>query len=327
VGGRDAAVTAPGSGPPALEARGLSRTFGRIVAVQDVDLSVRRGSVFGLLGPNGSGKSTMIRMFCGLLRPTAGAIRVLGHDPLDRAHDVRRVIGYMSQRFSLYDELTGHENLTFFARAHGFRGGALAKRRREVADLVGLGEYEERRAGTLSGGWKQRLALACALLHDPQVLFLDEPTAGIDPVARRSLWSLLFDLAAGGKTLFVSTHYMDEAERCDHLGYIFLGRLLVYGTPRELKALGDATPPGFHRFEVVSDDVTDAFRALHDRAGVHDATVFGDAVHLLAQEPLGAEALRAMLPPPLAASSRIREAQPSLEDVFVEMTRKATKAG
>jgi ABC-type multidrug transport system ATPase subunit len=196
-----------------------------------------------------------------------------------------------------------------------------------VSDLVELGAHAEKRAGVLSGGWKQRLALACALLHDPEVLFLDEPTAGIDPVARRSLWDLLFDLAAAGKTLLVSTHYMDEAERCDHLGYIYLGRMLVYGSPTELKSLREVTPPGLTRFRVATDDVTAAFRALHGQAGLHDPTIFGDAVHLLADASLGEDALRSRLPPRLAANARIRTVEPSLEDVFVTMTSRAVKAG
>jgi ABC-type multidrug transport system ATPase subunit len=312
---------------PAVEARGAAKQFGRVVAVDQVDLQVRKGSIFGLLGPNGSGKSTLIRMFCGLLHPTSGSVQVLGRDPLDRSRDVRRVIGYMSQRFSLYDELTGHENLTFFARAHGLRGAALAKRRAEVAGLVGLGDYEDRRAGHLSGGWKQRLALACALLHDPAILFLDEPTAGIDPVARRSLWDLLFDLAAAGKTLLVSTHYMDEAERCDHLGYLYLGRLLVNGSPSQLKGLREVTPPGLRRLRIATDDVTETFRRLHGQPGLHEPTIFGDAVHLLAEASIDEAALRARLPARLGANARIRDAEPSLEDVFVTMTRQAAKAG
>lgn len=315
-----------GAGELALEARDVSKRFGNLAAVDGVDLEVGKGSIFGLLGPNGSGKSTLIRMFCGLLEPTGGAVAVLGRDPRDRSRDVRRLIGYMSQKFSLYDELTGRENLTFFARAHGMRGAALAKRRAEVASLVALGEHEEKRAGVLSGGWKQRLALACALLHDPEVLFLDEPTAGIDPVARRSLWDILFDLAAAGKTLLVSTHYMDEAERCDHLGYIYLGRMLVSGSPSELKARSEVTPPGLARFRVATDDVTAAFRALRAQPDLIDPTIFGDAVHLLAAESLDEAALRAKLPERLAATARIRIVEPSLEDVFVTMTRRAAKA-
>jgi ABC-type multidrug transport system ATPase subunit len=318
-------VTGPGEGP-AIRATGLSRRFGKVVAVDGVDLLVRRGSIFGLLGPNGSGKSTIIRMLCGLLRPSAGSAEVLGLDVVGETEAVRLSIGYMSQRFSLYEELTGTENLTFFARAYGFSGAALRERRDRAIERVGMRGYEGRRAGTLSGGWKQRLALACALLHEPSVLFLDEPTAGIDPVARRALWNLLFELAGAGKTLFVTTHYMDEAERCDRLAYVYLSRLLVSGSPGDLKALPAVTPAGTRRLEVRTERVTEALRALQGRPGVLEATVFGESVHLLVAESLGIEDLLRGLPDGLARGAETREVTPSLEDVFVTMTRNAEKA-
>jgi ABC-type multidrug transport system ATPase subunit len=310
------------SGPidEAVSTVGLTRRFGRLVAVDGVDLTVRRGSVFGLLGPNGSGKSTIIRMLCGLLRPTAGQALVLGIDVARDADAVRRRIGYLSQRFSLYDELTGLENLTFFGRAYGLSGAALRARREAVVERVGLRGYEARPASTLSGGWKQRLALACALLHEPEVLFLDEPTSGIDPVARRSLWNLLFELAAAGKTLFVTTHSMDEAERCDRLAYVYLSRLLVTGSPDELKALPEATPAGARRLEMRTAFATDTFRRLRVAPGVREATILGEAVRLVVDAGTPDAALLAALPAPAAAAADVRAVAPSLEDVFVAIT-------
>jgi ABC-type multidrug transport system ATPase subunit len=316
VGGRD-----PGVGGPAVEIRGLTRRFGHVTAVDGVDLDVPRGAIFGMLGPNGSGKSTMIRMLCGLLRPSAGRAAVLGHDVAREPEAVRRRIGYMSQRFSLYDELTGLENLTFFARAYGVPRRDVARTCAGMIERTGLRGWEARRAGTLSGGWKQRLALACALVHDPEMLFLDEPTAGIDPVARRALWGLLFELASEGKTLFVTTHYMDEAERCGRLAYIYLSRLLVNGSPTELKALPQVTPPGARRLEVRTERVTEALRLLAAHPRVREATIFAESVHLLVDADAPDDAFRAALGFP----AELRATGPSLEDVFVTMTREASR--
>ncbi len=320
MGGRGAPVN-----DDAIRTVSLTRRFRRFTAVDRVDLAVRRGSIFGLLGPNGSGKTTIIRMLTGLLRPTEGTAEVLGLDVTRDSLPVRRRIGYMSQRFSLYEDLTGHENLTFFGRAYGLTGEALRRRRDEVLELTGLRGYERQRAGNLSGGWKQRLALAGTLLHEPEILFLDEPTAGIDPVARRSLWNLLFTLAARGKTLFVTTHYMDEAERCDTLAYIYLSRLLVKGTPDELKALPSVTPPGSSRIELLGGRVTEVFRAVQGVPGVSEATIFGESVHLLLAPGAAAGTVLAALPEGLRSAVRTRPITPSLEDVFVTMTREAQR--
>jgi ABC-type multidrug transport system ATPase subunit len=217
-----------------LETRALTRTFGERVAVDAVSLSVERGAIFGLLGPNGSGKSTFIRMLCGVLAPTSGEARVLGLDCTSDAEAVKPRIGYMSQRFSLYGDLSVRENLEFYGRVYRLDPERLERRIAELLALTSLADRTTQLAATLSGGWKQRLALACALIHEPEVVFLDEPTAGIDPVARRELWDLLFDLSGRGVTLFVTTHYMDEAERCTDVGYIQAGALVVCGKPTDL---------------------------------------------------------------------------------------------
>src|SRR6266542_2622121 len=227
-----------------IECESLTKRFGHFTAVDRVSFSVAKGSIFGFLGPNGSGKSTVIRLLCGLLQPTSGSARLAGFDVGKQTDEIKSLIGYMSQKFSLYDELTVLENLNFYGRLYGLKGAALAQRREELVTLTHLAPYLGRRAGLLSGGWRQRLAMACSLVHRPSVLFLDEPTAGIDPVARRELWDLLFEFAGIGMTLFVTTHYLDEAERCSHVGYIHLSRLVVCGLPDDLKTLPIVNPPG-----------------------------------------------------------------------------------
>lgn len=216
---------------PAVVAEGLTKRFGELVAVDRLDLVIPAGEVFGLLGPNGSGKTTTIRMLCGLLVPTAGRAVVVGHDVATDPEGVRRRIGYMSQRFGLYDDLTVRENLRFYAAVYGLRGRALRERVGEQLERLGLAERAGQLAGTLSGGWKQRLALGCATSHRPPLLFLDEPTAGVDPAARRHFWATIRELAAAGTTVVVTTHYMDEAERCERLAFLSRGRLIALGAP------------------------------------------------------------------------------------------------
>lgn len=298
----------------------LSRKFGEFYALRDVSLAVPRAAIFGFLGPNGSGKSTLIRMLCGVLRPTEGTGSVLGIDIRESPEAVKRRIGYMSQKFSLYSDLSVLENLRFYGRIYGLSPERQLERERAVQVLTGVGEFTSRLAGQLSGGWKQRLALACALIHDPEVLFLDEPTAGIDPVARRDLWDLLFTLAHRGVTMFVTTHYMDEAERCTHVGYIYMGQLIALGTPEELKESPAVTPAGTRRYEIECRDCPGALAAARGAAPIRDATLFGNTLHVLADAQIAPEALLAMLAPG-DATAAIRPIAPTLEDVFVFLSR------
>ena len=222
--------------PPAVETAGLRKAFGSLVAVEHLDLSIPRGEVFGLLGPNGSGKTTTIRMLCCLLLPTAGRASVVGHDIATEAELIRTKIGYMSQRYGLYDDLTVYENLRFYATVYGLHGQDRTVRLETHLAALGLDEHRLQMAGTLSGGWKQRLALACATAHEPEMLFLDEPTAGVDPAARRAFWTSIYELARRGTTILVTTHYMDEAERCQRLAFLSRGHLIGLGTVQEILA-------------------------------------------------------------------------------------------
>jgi ABC-type multidrug transport system ATPase subunit len=305
----------------AIAAQGLTRRFGAFTAVDDVSFEIEEGSIFGFLGPNGSGKSTVIRMLCGLILPSAGTARVMGFDVLEESEQIKRTIGYMSQQFSLYADLTVMENLRFYASIYGIGRNNISARIEEVIAIAGIGDYRKRQARHLSGGWRQRLALACSLIHRPRMMFLDEPTAGIDPVARRDLWNLLFDLSGKGVTLFVTTHYMDEAERCSHIGYIYFSKLIVCGTPAELKRLPDVSPAGSMRLEVRCERLSAAMRHLVEMDYVQDATIFGDSLHVLADE--GCEArLRSDLESAGYGTVQIKPISPSLEDVFVTLTRK-----
>ncbi len=310
---------------PLLRASHLTKRFGDFTAVDDVSFDIPRGTIFGLLGPNGSGKSTIIRMLCGLLRPTAGGAELDGVDVVARPDDVKTRIGYMSQKFSLYRDLTVLENLKFYGQIYGLKRDALRRRRQELIQLVGIGDYLNRLAGNLSGGWQQRLALACSLLHEPPMLFLDEPTAGIDPVARRQLWDLLFELSGQGTTFLVTTHYMDEAERCTQVGYIYLSKLITCGVPSDLKALDTVHPPGTRWVEMECDECTRAYLVLRTAPRVRSVTIFGQLLHLL----VDADATDKQLTAPLEAAgirvTRTMEVEPSLEDVFVALTEEHTQ--
>jgi ABC-2 type transport system ATP-binding protein len=326
---------------PVIVAEKLSKRFGQIQAVKAVDLEVRPGEVFGLLGPNGSGKTTLIRMLCGLLQPTSGRATVSGFDVTRDPERVKRSIGYVSQKFSLYPDLTVEENVDFFADVYRVAALEASRRKRELLQLCGLAGREHQQARTLSGGLKQRLALTCALIHDPKIVFLDEPTAGVDPVARRMMWDLLFQLAEGGTTLFVTTHYMDEAERCTHTAYVYFGTLLVDGDPNSMKKEEIALTN--RRIEIVCQPLMPALAILRGAPHVDDVSVFGQALHIRLKDlPPDAPATDPYAS--FAASARrarvmhllrkrltdaglevvsVRSAYPTLEDIFVTMTRKA----
>jgi ABC-2 type transport system ATP-binding protein len=303
-----------GSADPAVAVEHLVKRFGTFTAVDDVSFEARHGEIIGFLGPNGAGKSTIIRILCGLLRPTSGRVRIAGLDVTRQPEAVRARIGYMSQRFSLYDDLTAVENLVFFGGLYGVPGRELERRIAWAVDMAGLAGREHELVGTLAGGWKQRLALGCAVLHRPPILFLDEPTSGVDPMSRRQFWDLIHHMAASGVTVFVSTHYMDEAEYCNRLALVDRGRLVAVGTPSELKR----TTLAGTLLLVECEPLGAALAVLEATPGVLEAAVFGDALHVLV--PSAETALRE-LPDRLAARGvrcrRIVAIAPSLEDVFV----------
>lgn len=304
----------------AISAQHLVRKFGSFTAVNDASFTVQQGEIFGFLGPNGSGKTTVIKMFTGLLPLTGGEASVLGIDVRKDPEAVRENIGYMSQNFSLYTDLTVTENLTFYGRVYGLSSKRLRQRIDEIVQLNGLGPYMNRLSAQLSGGWKQRLALGCAMLHEPKLIFLDEPTAGIDPVARRQLWDLLFELSGHGITFFVTTHYMDEAERCGHVAYIYFGEVIADGTPDTLRELPEVQPQGTYRVEITAPRVTLALRHARTIPGIRSATIFGQSIHALIDDHLDLDRLRTQLEQRGVAVAEIRPLAPSLEDVFVELT-------
>jgi ABC-2 type transport system ATP-binding protein len=307
---------------PAISAEHLVRRFGEFTAVNDVSFRVEKGEIFGFLGPNGSGKTTVIKMLTGLLPMTSGNASVEGVDVRKNGEAVRENIGYMSQNFSLYTDLTVTENLTFYGRIYGLSPEHLRRRMEEIVQLNGLGPYLGRLAAQLSGGWKQRLALGCAMLHQPKLVFLDEPTAGIDPVARRQLWDLLFELSGQGITFFVTTHYMDEAERCSHVAYIYFGKIIADGTPDALRRLPEVQPQGTYRVEITTPEVTRALRIARTIPGIRSATIFGQSIHALIDDELDLGHVGAQLLKNGIVVAEVRPLAPSLEDVFVELTYK-----
>jgi ABC-2 type transport system ATP-binding protein len=302
----------------AVDVRDLSRRFGEFVAVDALSFDVRPGEIFGFLGPNGAGKTTTIKMLTGLLAPTSGEGRVAGLDLRRDAEAVKRRIGYMSQLFSLYGDLTVEENIAFFAGLYQVAGRQLDQRRDWVLEMSGLTEQRRRMTGELPLGWKQRLALGCAVLHEPPILFLDEPTSGVDPVSRRRFWDLIYRLADGGTTVFVSTHYMEEAEYCHRLALMNRGRLIALDRPAALRAR--MTEP---ILELTVDDGPAAAQALLGAPGVIEAALFGRAVHVVVDDAAHA---RTSLPARLAARGlpvvSISPVSPSLEDVFVSLVRR-----
>ena len=306
----------------AVVTRGLTKRFGKVVAVDHLDLRVRRGELYGFLGPNGAGKSTTLRMLCGILEPSDGEGRVLGIDLTTDPERVKSAIGYMSQRFSLYDDLTVDENLTFYARVYMVPRGERATRIGRMVRLADLVGRERQLAGQLSGGYRQRLALACALVHAPALIFLDEPTAGVDPVSRRTFWALIRRLADEGTTILVTTHYMDEAELCDTLGFIYQGRLIAAGSPGQIKSDMFARPV----VEIAADDPRAAAEALADWDAVEEVVRVGGRLRLIvAPGGPGAAGVREHLVTRGIGVSLAAEVEPSVEDLFVSFVDRERK--
>jgi drug efflux transport system ATP-binding protein len=300
----------------AVEIKDLVKTFGSFVAVDHVSLTVPKGEIFGFLGPNGAGKSTTIRMLCGLLTPTSGRAWVNGFSVADQPESIRRSIGYMSQKFSLYDDLTVEENIDFFSGMYGVPRERREERKQYVLRMADLAERRHALTGTLSGGWKQRLALGCAILHEPPILFLDEPTSGVDPIARRDFWTLIRDLSAAGHTIFVSTHYMDEAEHCHRLALMYRGKVIALGAPAELKKQLTSR----HILQLDSSDPLESMRALESVAGVRDVAVFGGGLHVTVDDPAaGKVRIQQALRSKGIEMQRLEAIEPTMEDVFVAL--------
>jgi len=308
---------------PAVHIDNLTKRFGDFVAVDNVSVDVKRGEIFGFLGPNGAGKSTTIRVLCGLIAPTSGKATVAGFDVATQPEDIRRNIGYMSQKFSLYDDLTVTENIEFFGGVYGLSPEKLKMRRDYVLKMADLEDKRLTKTRLLSGGWKQRLALGCAILHQPPILFLDEPTSGVDPIARRNFWELIYQLSAAGHTIFVTTHYMDEAEYCHRVALMYGGRIIALGSPAELKVLlGVGT-----LLNLVSSDLLGSMTALEGKKGILDVAVFGGGLHIKVES--AAEAIPEIWAALHAAGIEVKTLDsivPSMEDVFVSLIEKEEKA-
>ena len=305
---------------PAILVRELTRKFGSFTAVDRISFAVDRGEIFGFLGANGAGKSTAIRMMCGLLRPTAGTAVVDGVDVSRDPEEVKRRIGYMSQKFSLYEALTVEQNIRFFGALYGLDDDQIAARMKFVVEMAGLSGRENTRARDLAGGWRQRLALGCAILHEPRIVFLDEPTGGVDPVSRRQFWRLIESMSRSGVTTLVTTHYLDEAEHCHRIAIVNAGRLAAMGTSNELKAIFAKRPI----LEIHSSRPVDVMRALDDNPSVEKTTVFGTAVHAVLKTPeVDLQALQSALGERGLDIGGIDRVMPSLEDVFLDVVEHA----
>ncbi len=305
-----------------VEVEDLVKTFDSFIAVDHIRFQVEKGEIFGFLGPNGAGKSTTIRMLCGLLLPSSGKGRVAGFDVMTEPEKIKQAIGYMSQKFSLYDDLKVIENLHFFGGIYGLSPSSQKKRENEVLGIIGLQDFRDRITRTLAVGSKQRLALGCAILHEPSVLFLDEPTSGVDPISRRSFWSLIQQMAERGVTTFVTTHYMDEAEYCDRLALIYQGRITAMGTPSELKL--KTLSQGI--FEVECDPLVTALDLLKKEPWAAESAVFGDGLHVIGKEGVDLEQeINALFRRHGILLKRMGRIRPSLEDVFVSLIEREEK--
>jgi len=302
-----------------IEAQQLTKKFDKVTAVNNLNLAIEEGEIFGFLGPNGSGKSTTIRMLCGLLEPTSGTATVGTYDIATQGEKIKTIIGYMSQSFGLYKDLTVEENLMFYSSLYIADKQEAARRRAETMETIGLGRYLKYPAANLSGGWRQRLALACAVVHRPRILFLDEPTAGIDPVSRRHMWDFLYDLSSSGMTLFVTTHYMEEAERCNKIGFIWEGNLVAYDTPQGIKNNFNL----YHIIKIHCSRINEAFRLLENHAAIKDINIYGDAIHLGVENAEEAMPLfRNLLETNGISLQEMSTIAPSIEDVFVALSKR-----
>lgn len=307
----------------AVIAEDLTRIFGSFTAVDSMSFKVRKGEIFGFLGPNGAGKSTTIRMLCGLLTPTQGRATVGGFDLGSQSELIKANIGYMSQRFSLYDDLTVDQNINFYGGIYGLEGERLKERKGWAVEMAGLRGKEGVLTKTLSGGWKQRLALGCAVLHEPPLVFLDEPTGGVDPVSRRDFWDLIYALSAQGVTIFVTTHYLDEAEHCNTIGLIYTGKLIALGSPAELKEQLSR----YAIYEVVSENAVEAMELLQKEPWVVETSIFGSAFHISTESATTSEGLlRSSLEARGIRIDRLQAITPSLEDVFIHLIAEQDKA-
>ncbi len=303
----------------AVEVQDLVKTFGTFVAVDHIHFQVEKGEIFGFLGPNGSGKSTTIRMLCGLLMPTSGKGRVAGFDLMKEPEKIKQVIGYMSQKFSLYEDLTVMENLHFFGGIYGLSGSLQKEREEQALKMAGLVELRDRMTQTLAVGWKQRIALGCAILHEPSILFLDEPTSGVDPISRRNFWSLIQQMGEKRVTTFVTTHYMDEAEYCDRLALIYQGKIIALGTPSELKlkTLAQGVKEGECEPHIPASDL------LKKEPWIYESAIFGNSLHVISKEDVDSEkAVTDLFQRHGILLKKMDWFRPSLEDVFVSLIEK-----
>lgn len=300
----------------AVSVKDLEKRFGSFIAVNRVSFEVKRGEIFGFLGPNGAGKSTTIRMLCGILAPTDGAGTVAGLDIRTQQEKIKANIGYMSQKFSLYEDLTVEENIDFYSGIYRISAEKKRERKEWVLEMAGLQDHRHTRTGILSGGWKQRLSLGCAILHEPPVIFLDEPTSGVDPISRRQFWDLIYDLAGKGVTIFVTTHYMDEAEYCDRIALIYRGEMIALGTPATLKTETMQEDV----MEVICDRPQDAMGLIEHLPGIKETALFGRGLHVVVEDVARAtQVITAALQDNACSFERIEQIVPSMEDVFVSL--------
>jgi ABC-2 type transport system ATP-binding protein len=313
----------PNRNGPAVHIENLVKKFGDFVAVNDVSIDVQPGEIFGFLGPNGAGKSTTIRILCGLLAPTSGRAVVGGFDVATQPEEVRQNIGYMSQKFSLYNDLAVEENIEFFGGVYGLSEQKLEERRSFALKMAGLEDRRKSKTMELPGGLKQRLALGCAILHEPPILFLDEPTSGVDPIARRGFWDLIYELSAAGHTIFVTTHYMDEAEYCHRVALMYAGRVIALGSPDELK---DSLGAG-HLLSLESSDLMGSMTALEGHKGILDVAVFGRGLHIkVDEESAGMQEVRSALESKGIEVWGLEPIPPTMEDVFVSLIEREERA-